>query len=375
MAVLEVTSAWKSLTSKEKLYVHWLSKACWAGAPIVFHQVSPESPLLFALFQRLLSVQSIESLMLDSGVTSEESRAFLNYVSTFYGNMGNFLSFGDTKFTPNLSKESFRRIIEASSARGKLKDEIQTLLDLVIDDVYSLDEKQRMLDYPEAGVSMYYSSNVSKRDIELVNTFMAKCGISPYNTRLFKSLDGKLNLRIACGLHGNKAPQSFPLEDGLELIVSYGDYDNHLKDVSEELKKSAEFVANDHERDMIHHYIRHFLEGDIEFHKEAQRSWIKNVQPAVETNIGFIESYRDPSGVRGEFEGFVAVVNKETSRKFSSLVTNAPRFLSKLPWPPEYEKDKFLKPDFSSLEVVTFAASGIPAVLFLPSFVIHFSGY
>jgi hypothetical protein len=47
---LEFEKSWGLLTPREQNYAYYLFKAAWAGAKMVFHQVSYEAPALFVLF-------------------------------------------------------------------------------------------------------------------------------------------------------------------------------------------------------------------------------------------------------------------------------------------------------------------------------------
>jgi dipeptidyl-peptidase-3 len=316
-AQLSCSVAFNALSTREKLYTHYLAKACWAGSPIVFEQVSPESPALLKLLNLVFSRNSADEIREISGVDAQEFDDFLVYAACFYGNHGNYLSFGDSKFIPRLGKSGFRKIVEAAAGRmtDAEKKAVLELLDSCLDKVYSLEEKEKMLNFPEMGTSTYYSPNVTKNEIDLVQKFMEEKKISPYNTRLFKTGDNQLEIRIASAVKGKDVPSEH--FEGYNISIKFGDHHESLQKVAHYISKAIPYAANENQANMLKAYFDHFTNGPIDLHKNAQRFWIKDVGPVVETNIGFIESYRDPAGVRGEFEGFVAVVNKEVSKKVS----------------------------------------------------------
>jgi dipeptidyl-peptidase-3 len=172
-----------------------------------------------------------------------------------------------------------------------------------------------------------------------------------YNTRLFKkSLTDKsvvYELAIASAEVKPRVSHVFQSEQkSINIDVIYGDHSPFMARLADCIEKAKEFVPEDRteQKSMLTEYVKHFRGGAISAHKDSQRNWVKDRAPPVETNIGFIESYRDPFGVRGEFEGFVAVVNREQSKKFQILVDNAQPFIAMLPWPSAFEKDQFLRP-------------------------------
>uniref|UniRef100_A0A8C7Z6Y7 Dipeptidyl peptidase 3 n=1 Tax=Oryzias sinensis TaxID=183150 RepID=A0A8C7Z6Y7_9TELE len=378
ISALDCREAFRLLSPQEKMYAHYLSRASWYGGLVVLLQTSPESANIFVLLQRIFrkeTPEELEKVAATVGLSSEEYKAFLVYAAGLYANMGNYKSFGDTKFVPNLPKDKLEALVRASQAFQEKPVEMEALWNNSSTLIFSLEDRQKQLGLGDKGITTYFSGNCTLEDAELAQRFLDSKKLSAYNTRLFKRSDGGkvcYEVRLASAVQkvdGEKETScgTFTFEDK-EFIVKRGDYCPLMEKVCFYLQQAEAYAANENQQKMLEQYRHSFNFGSVESHKEGSRFWIKDKGPIVESYIGFIESYRDPFGSRGEFEGFVAVVNKAMSERFTKLVSSAEVLLSELPWPQEFEKDTFLKPDFTSLDVLTFAGSGIPAGINIPNY-------
>ncbi|XP_017782007.1 PREDICTED: dipeptidyl peptidase 3 [Nicrophorus vespilloides] len=364
---LEATAAFNGLTEKEKLYAYHLSQASWVGGLVTLIQTSAESAPLFVLLHKLFLAQKPADLKagaLKAGLTEDEVTALLIYTAGVFSNSGNYKSFGDSKIIPGLEKDKFEVVLKQSP----VWDELKSIWEQLNKSLYDLSPGRTVLGFPPHGCTTYFSKNCTQEDDDKVEKWMKSKGLECWNTRCFKTeTDGKVEYEIR--LAGENVGEiENEVVDGIKYRLVKGDYSPLMGTVAQHLKNAIPHTANQNQSQMLEKYVGSFVSGSLQDHKEGSRLWIKDKSPAVETYIGFIETYRDPAGVRGEFEAFVSAVNRPMSEKFAVLVNNAEKLLPLLPWSKGFEKDKFLRPDFTSLDVLTFAGSGIPAGINIPNY-------
>lgn len=377
---LEIKHHFEALNKQQKQYAHHLSRAAFAGQRTVLAQVSPES---IPIYDLILAVHKAcggdyDKLSEKTSVSKEDVTLWLEYAAQFLGNSGNYKSFGDSKFIPRLSPESLEKLASISSETKGLLAQVNK----IGGGIFATEDASLMhLGYPEQGhMTSYYpdSPDITKEEIQIIQDVMEANELMPENTRIRKEKDGNFSLLVASGIK-NPPTTERDLGDkefleltgklqGKKLTLVFGDYLNQMAKAALEIKKAEKVALNDTETKMLEEYAKSFGAGSMNAHVDSQRYWIKDKKPMVESNIGFIETYRDPHGVRGEWEGLVAMVNLERTKAFTKLVDSAPDMIPKLPWSKEFEKDAFLAPDFTSLEVLTFAGSGIPAGINIPNY-------
>lgn len=132
--------------------------------------------------------------------------------------------------------------------------------------------------------------------------------LSLLNTRAFKVAEN--HFIISFGSISNSSTERGIVFKDSTFDLEYGEFSGFLSQMNTYFAKALNYTANEHQVKMLVEYMKHFLTGDIEDHKNSQRAWIKDKGPSIENNIGWIEKYDDPQNLRAIFQGWVAMVDK-----------------------------------------------------------------
>lgn len=211
--------------------------------------------------------------------------------------------------------------------------------------------------------SAYYPGDhrMSKDEIALVSRALEDQSIYPENTRIRKvhSLEHPIFEVLQASVQQDDFAQEFSLRDSDgTLRIIRGDHAKELDLICHSLAEASKH-ASELQKTVLEQYIESFKSGSLHAYRDSQRTWIRDKGPRIENIFGFVEPYRDPFGVRAEFEGIVGISDIEETKILKSLVKNSDKFIRRLPWVATsdlkghgkgpFEKTSFEPPDFASI--------------------------
>lgn len=218
--------------------------------------------------------------------------------------------------------------------------------------------------FPPEGQTQYYSPDITAEDAKEIDKLH---GLMVENTTIRSEKD-RYVVEVAAIQH--RTVDTAKTYKGKKVVIEYGKYSQYLQTSVKHLEKAITFTHDEVQKEMLRELIKFYETGDMKHHLEYSKLWVKDANPLVETYQGFIESYRDPLGVRAEMENLVSVVDLESSKMLETLLDkeNMDKILSSLPVPKFLHRTTFVPPAYKGLEVVAFPTCGFPIGINIPNY-------
>ena len=254
--------SFEQLSDEEKNYIYYLSKACWAGQPIVLFQSSYESPALFIIFQTFFSsfkeFSEIKPYLLKNNITDVNYTKYIRYAANFYSNFGNYTTQFRKKFFPALKLEDFDNILQLSTKYNDIK----SIWEIVKYIIYDNTENVMNINLEEKnGKNCFYFGGIKEDQIIKTDEILIKNNISLLNTRLFMLNSSKIVALIG-SIEEKQKTLNKENENDNEIILLYGEYSSFLKRVNTYLEEAKKYTSKEQEKKIIDDYIN-FLQQEM----------------------------------------------------------------------------------------------------------------
>jgi dipeptidyl-peptidase-3 len=357
---LHVDEILQSLSPAQQKYATYLSLATWSGFSILANQVSLEGGSIHSFLYDFLLQYPRAALEAASTAGPSPLSHLIDYAAVFYTNGGNYLGFGDSKFIPRITREELLSLVaDYPSLRSKL--------DACIDSLYDIDPSSLHIGFHPGGATALYQPREFRQDEQkAVDALLQQANIGIENTIIHRLSDKYVVKQFSITI--DEVGRKIGDVEGKPVYVTKGHESEALTKVVHWLKLARDSALNPGEIEMLNTLINHYETGDLREHIRYSELWVGDVDPVIENYHGFIETYRDPAGVRAEFESFVAALNPSESEFLHKFVSLSSTVLPLLPYPPCYERSNFIPPSYNAINLLTLCSSLTPAGINIPNY-------
>jgi dipeptidyl-peptidase III len=309
-----VTPDFDLLPLPRKIFAYHLANAIEAGRDLVWIQKSKEGLEIRELLHDLWAYKD--------RLSETERDALVKYLFKLYKYTSNYSDLSNEKFVlDGLSQTQFLALVDRVGA-SILKDRAVKLSPAIFDMNY-----QKVQRAPETSQNQIGDSNVNLYGPRFSDEDYKKLSIADQNNLLtypLKHSDGSIEVTR-------------------QMIG--GRFDRQLRLVNYHFEKAKE-VGDPKEKSIIEAYQKALRTGDSADLLAADTLWVQHKPADLDFAIGFVESYMDPKGVRGTWEGTVLLfrTDKATIQRVEAMRANAAYFESKMPVNPEYRKTGNFEP-------------------------------
>ena len=312
----------EQLTLKQKTLAYYLAKAALAGRDITFDQFGKWN---------ILIRKTLEAIYLhyEGDRNTDNFRQLETYLKRVWFSNGIYHHYGCEKFIPNFTKQFF------ADAVNTLKKE-----------QLPLSEKQTPDELVKELIPIIYDPNiapvkVSKKAHEDIvknsacNFFVdvTQAEVEAYYAQLKDSNDKE---PLSLGLNTTVVKENGTIKE--ETWRAGGKYSKQITHIIYWLEKAKETAENNNQRSIIQHLIDYYTTGDLRTFNTYCIEWVKETEADIDFINGFIETYDDPLGLKGTWEGLVEYRDKEGTMRTRLISDNAQWFEDHSPIDPRFKK-------------------------------------
>lgn len=310
------------LTLKQKTLVYYLQEAALQGRDILFDQNCKYN---------LAIRQTLEQIYTNYKGNKETAdyKGLLLYLKQVWFANGIHHHYSMDKFKPQFSQSFFDaqvRALPASKlplAKGQTVNSFLTMVDKVIFDPTFMAKRVNQADGQDliltSANNLY--EGVTQKEVEdyynKVKDLNDKTPISyGLNTKVVKK-------------NGNVVEEPYKVG---------GLYSKAITKIVYWLKKASAVAENDAQKAYIDKLIEFYNTGSLKTFDDYSIMWAEETKSTVDFINGFIESYGDPLGMTGSWEGMVNFKNKDASHRTQLISENAQWFEDHSPVDQRFKK-------------------------------------